>query len=76
MTKADKQIMEAHKNRFDWACQQADNLIPPNTYQRNCLDQDGSVVTVVRVSRYFSEKVLCFKLPELSKFTTPELCIK
>lgn len=69
-------MIEAHKNRFDWACQQADNLLPPNTYQRNCLEHDGDVVTVVRVSRYFSEKVLCFKLPEISNFRMPELWIK
>lgn len=66
--KQDKVLIEAHKNRFDWACNMADKLIPPSAYQRNCLEHDGDIITVVRVSRYFSEKVLCFKLPNLQNF--------
>jgi len=69
MKKADKQLIAAKEIRFEWACQQANELFPPNAYQRNCLEQEGDVVTVVRVSRYFSEKVGCFKLPDISNFT-------
>ena len=63
--KSDKQIIAAHKKRFELAYQMADELFPPNIYQKNCIDQDGDVITVTQVWKpiRISEKVGCFKLP-------------
>lgn len=68
MKKQDKQFVQAMENRFHWACKLADELFPTNSYQHNCLDHEGEVVTVIRVSRYSKESVGCFKLPDISNF--------